>query len=334
MSQLGFDFSQPTESRKPLNAERIITLNCGVGRDSLTMLVLAIEGKLEVAGLGTVTAADLDAVVFSDTGAEWEHTYALLDRVRQLCAEHGIRFVVLEKGDDAQKTDEVASWADIEAKAAKGGYHVRPGIREDFESRATVASLGKGDCTDNHKIQPIRRFINDISLIRFGMNNRRYSNKVRKGEALPHVTLIGIAADETRRLDNGGRGPDYVTEGYPLVDMGITKADEAPHLIRWGLGSVRKSGCVLCPYQPASWYWALSIEDPKTFAAVVAYEAKALARNPRMAATPAKAKGAPLTIPQVVERWRAANPDATVEAVLSKTYEMCVATARAAARAA
>lgn len=305
------------------NADRIITLNCGVGRDSLTMLGLAIEGRLEVEGLGKLSVRDLDCVVFSDTGAEWPHTYALVDRVREMCRKAGVRFLVLAKGE-APKTTPVSGWEDIEAKAAAGGYHVRDGIMEDFQSRATVASLGKGDCTDNHKIQPIRRLMNDISLVRFGRNNRSYSSLARRGEAPQHINLIGIAADETSRLANGeGRTPAYVTERYPLVTMGIAKADEAPILERWGLGFVRKSGCFLCPYQPIGWFWALSVAEPAIYAAVVEYERVALARNPRMAAT-----GAKKPIPEAVAEWRAKNPEATVDAVLDKQYSRCTKEAR------
>jgi hypothetical protein len=317
---------------KPLNSDRIITLNCGVGRDSITMLCLCFEGKLVVEGLGNVRPRDLDAVVFSNTGNEWDHTYALVPTLRKLCADHGVRFVVLEKGDLAKGT-EVSSWADIEAKAELGGYHVRPALMADFQSRATVASLGKGDCTDNHKIQPIRRFLNDISLVRFGCNNRSYSAKVKKGDRKPHVTIIGIAADETSRLHNGGKGPNYVTEAYPLVDLGIEKADEAPILARWGLDHVRKSGCFMCPYQPAGWFWALSVSQPEQYAAVVEYERIALARNPRMAATGFKhRRGVPMTIPELVAKWRAANPAATVDAVLDKQYTRCTKEAKAAQR--
>lgn len=306
----------------PLNAERIITLNCGLGRDSICMLMLCFEGKLWAEGLGNIRPRDLDVVVFSDTGNEWPFTEALIPKIKRLCDEHGVRFLVLNKGD-GERNDEPGSWADIEAQAETGGYHYRPALMDDFQSRATVASLGKGDCTDNHKIQPIRRLINDISVVRFGLNNRQWAHPSRAGENDPHVTLIGIAADETSRLHNGAGGPAYVTEAYPLVDMGIAKPDEVSHLKRWQLNHVRKSGCFMCPYQPADWWWALSVREPELYERAVEYERVALERNPRMAATGFRVKGDPITIPEVVERWRAANPDATVTAVLDKTYSRC-----------
>jgi hypothetical protein len=45
-----------------------------------------------------------------------------------------------------------------------------------------------------------------------------------------------------------------VTEAYPLVDLGVSKADEDTILISHGLNYARKSGCAMCPFQPVSWY--------------------------------------------------------------------------------
>lgn len=317
-------------SRRPYNHDRVINLHCGLGRDSIAMVVLAAEGRLQVDGLGgDVSLNDIDAVVFSDTGCEWMHTYAEVEPVRRFVEEHGGRFIVVAKGD-GDRAAPVERMSDVASKAATGAYHCRPSVMDDFRSRATVASLGKGDCTDNHKIQPMRRLMSDQHHVRCGVkDNAARGRQVRAGECQPSLVLIGIAADETRRIANGGRSPSYVEERYPLVSMRIAKTDEQPILERGGFGRVRKSGCFMCPYQPASWYWALSKADPEQYARVVAYERIALKRNPRMGATGFTRKGKPLPIPEVVMRWRTANPRATVKAVLEKSYEHCPAAARA-----
>ena len=233
----------------PANDDRIITLNCGVGRDSTTMLCLLFEGKLHVEGLGTLGVTDIDCAVFSDTGCEWPHTYALEPKLRRLCGRHGLPFITLAKPACIPNVDDwrcitMDPWTD---KIDEGCYHYRLGVIADYQSRQTVVSLGKGDCTDNHKIQPIRRFLSDLSRERFGKTNRQWSSEVRKGNRLPHLALIGYAADETRRLDNGeGRGPKYHSEAFPLIDMDIDKKGEAEVLKRWRLNSVKKSGCFAC----------------------------------------------------------------------------------------
>ena len=299
--------------RERYNANRVINLHCGMGRDSLTMVCLALEGRLSVDGLGDdVSLSDLDSVLFSDTGREWPHTYDLIESVRQTVEKGGSELVVLRKG---------------------GPFHYRPDILEDFRSRSTVVSLSKGDCTDNHKIQPMRRFMSSQHRLRFGVkDNAARGRQVRAGEADPSLVLIGIAADETARLEGDHKRPSYVDERYPLVYMGITKSDEAAILERHGLNHVRKSGCHMCPYQPAGWWWALRETEPELFEESCQYERTALARNPRMNVSGVRRggkKGRLVLLPELVDRWRELNPAATVDAVLDKQYSRCRAEARA-----
>lgn len=327
-----------SSARAPSN--RLIVLNCGLGRDSMTMLALASEGRLEVDGVGPIGLSDLDAVVFSDTGAEWDHTYALIPAVQEILSGSGVPFIVLRKprqldavgkqanGRNAPRTDTwaVDSMADVISKAAAGGYHYRLAIKDDYGSRLTVVGF-KGDCTAHHKIGPMRRLLNDLSFLRFGLKtaNGDYGRAVDAGTHAPHLALVGLAADEAKRIARAltleGTGPKYVREVYPLATMGISKSAEAQVLARHDLAHVRKSGCDMCKYQPPSWYWALSVSRPERFAAIVAYEAAALARNPRMAITGAKrTDGTPMPITEVVALWRSVHPRATVASVLDKEY--------------
>ena len=327
MNQLGiFDAA-------PLNARRVVTLNLGLGRDSFAMLCLLAERSLWVDGRA-IGPGDVDCVVFSDTGREWDHSHALIPKARAMCAAMGVRFLILAKGGDGEKLAAPSSWSDIEARADAGLYHARPDIVTDLNSRKTVVSLGKGDCTDVHKIRPIRKLINDISRLRFGLNNIQWPSAIRRGERVRHITIIGIAADESSRADKSiameesGRAPKFVTESYPLISMGIAKADEGKILARFGLEAVRKSGCYMCPYQPLSAYWALSIVNPEAWADVQRYEAESIAANPNISINGTKLKGIVLTIGEQVDRWRASNPDATVDAVLNKSYSRCDKAAR------
>ena len=146
---------------------------------------------------------------------------------------------------------------------------------------------------------------------------------MRKGLRERHRVLIGIAADESSRAINTGR-PSYEWAVYPLVEMGINKADEGAILQRHGFDGVfdlpvYKSGCYLCPYQPAGWYALLQEKHPDLFAKVEEYEAAALALNPKMHII----RGMPIR--EAVTRWRARHPHATHEAILRKSYDRCIA---------
>lgn len=313
------------------NADHLVTINVGMGRDSIAMLCLLIEGTLYTGG-GFIGPGDVDAAIFADPGAEWQHTYAEVPRVRRLCEQAGIRFLVLEKppaevwranlrerGDrDDPAWVRAGEGMTIEARAASGAYHRRLPIVDEYRRFAKIAVTVNASCTDNHKVGPIRRAMNDLCLERFGVGTRAWSVACRMGIRPRHEVLIGIAADEASRAIDTGR-PSYEQVRYPLVEMGITKDDEAAVLRRHGFEHVRKSGCVMCPYQGLGWFWALRETDPDRWAEVVAYEAAALAENPKMWVS-SRSK---MALADAVDRWRLANPQATVDAVLDKAYSRC-----------
>lgn len=311
---------------------RLTILRCGLGRDSLAMLCLLFEHRLVVDG-ETLTPADVDAVVFTDTGAEWPATYALIPRVRAMCAARGLRFIAQMKpsreqwepflearvvGQRGGQPWRLNATGTVEEKAARGYYHLRAPIMADYGSKGTIVALSDPSCTANHKIEPNRAMLDDLCREKFGLGNREWSRLVKRGERLPHRMLIGIAADEASRAVDGD-GPLYEESRYPLVEMGVGKPDEASILRRFFLDGATKSGCTMCKFAPLSWYWALSEEEPEQFEAVCAYEKKALARNEKLLIFPRS--GVPLAA--AVARWRSENPDATVEAVMSKDYKRC-----------
>lgn len=313
--------------------ERLTILRRGLGRDSIAMLCLLFDRGWIAAGGEPVHAKDVDAVVFTDTGAEWPSTYALISRIRAMCAARGIRFVAQMKPPEEQwKTHlerrtvgqrggqpwRLDASGTIEEKAARGYYHLRAPIMADYSSKGTIVAFSDASCTANHKIAPNRALIDDLSVERFGLNNRQWSALVAAGRRLPHRVLLGIAADEADRAISGS-GPLYEENLYPLVEMGICKSDEAAILRRFFLDGVQKSGCVMCKFAPLSWYWALSEMEPEQFEAVGAYEARALEHNPRLLIFPKRG----LPVREAVRQWRIENPDATIDAVLAKDYKRC-----------
>lgn len=304
----------------------LTTLNAGMGRDSTAMLCLLAEGLLIVDG-APIRPEDIDAVIFSDTGAEWPTTYAALPAVQALCDSMGVRFLHLrkpaeevwrahprEKGDRSDPAWVLAGFGlSIEAKAKQGAYHRRIPILEEFSRFSKIAATVNASCTDNHKVQVIRRVMNDLCLEKLGLDCQAWGRLCRKGLAQRHRVLIGIAADEAARALDTGR-PFYERACYPLLEMAIGKAEEVPILDRHGLNWLHKSGCYMCPYQPVGWYWVLSVRHPDLFARVVAYEAAALAVNPKMFVV----AGKPLEL--AVHDWRRRNPRATEDDVLAKAY--------------
>ncbi len=326
----------------------LVILNMGLGRDLLAMLCLLVTTGLMVRGR-LLRPSDVDAVVFADTGAEWRHTYDLIPEVTRICAEHGLRFVILQKPGRAEADRWVAEQGELRdaarsrgekyraprvpwayrgegwaERAAAGGYHLRPAIADDFGGKRTIATRTDASCTHNHKILPIRRFMEDLARELFGewATNRAWGRQVKAGAREPHLNLIGYAADERGRLEHGAEtgcfDTSYSDEAYPLIEMGIAKADEEPILRRCDLQRALKSGCWLCPHQPLGWFWVLRETDPTTWGQVVEYERRAIERaGLKLCITGRR------PIADQVDRWRELNPRATVASVLAKTYNKC-----------
>ena len=333
-------------------------LSLGLGRDSMTMLLLALEGKLVVDGT-PLGIGDIDAVAFADPGHEWPHTYALIPKVEELARRHGFRFLVLRKppaeGPHGWKRFQAERqpgarglWKDrpwvaatppdatIEEKASRGYYHMRAPVVEDYLRLCRITLPNKPACTINHKITPInRRLIDDLVAEKWGLGHFDYKTEMWEGKRKPNLAMIGIAADEKKRLRGADarayEGIDIVESRFPLAEAGITKADEQPVLERWGFGDVRKSGCVGCHYQGADWFWALSKLNPEGFRQLVEYEAASVAKDKRDGRRPVYlGRDYPGTglygqspLRERVRRWRKDNPRITADQVLDSDVKRC-----------
>jgi hypothetical protein len=333
-------------------------LSLGLGRDSMTMLLLALEGGLMVDG-ESLGIGDIDAVAFSDPGHEWPHTYALIPQVQKLADKYGFRFLVLRKppaegphgwkrflasrkpGDRGLWQDRpwvAASPADatIEDKAASGYYHMRAPVVEDYMRLCRITLPNAPACTINQKIVPInRRLVDDLVGERWGVGHFDYKLDMWEGRRKPNLVMIGIAADEKGRLrgpeSRAYQGIDIVESRFPLAEAGIAKRDEQPILERWGFGHVRKSGCIGCHYQGADWFWALTQLNKAGFAQLEEAEAASVAKDIRDGrkpqylgrAYPGTGLFASSPLRDRVRAWRRDNPQVTADQVLERDIDRC-----------
>lgn len=363
-----------------LNANRLVILRMGLGRDSMTMLVLLAQGELVVEGKKR-GPDEVDAVVFTDPGHEWPFTYDLIPRVQAFCAKYTIRFLWQKKPpadgpggwiawlrhqnalrargstqfgtppwrrdsalDRAQaRVDEAQARVDgarprsperkaanealeeaklalrtavpasyrIEDRCARGYYHARIPLFDDYMAKDAWIAKDDSSCTIIHKITPNREMLADLQEERFGRliplpDTARRGYWQRQAEAWnppgafapsewrPHLMLIGYAADEEGRLtavkDDGESFAGFESEAYPLMAMKIPKTGEQAFLgslegvdarMRFrpgGFSDVWKSGCVSCIHQDVAQWWMASQLVPDQFEARVEHERGVVAR--------------------------------------------------------
>ncbi|MEI6046144.1 MAG: hypothetical protein WCS37_17470 [Chloroflexota bacterium] len=144
------------------------------------------------------------------------------------------------------------------------------------QRKAGIPTRKFRSCTDGAKVAPFRRFVNHQKDLRFGK---------WKNYGYRHTVLIGIAADEAERADNSiSLIPDsakYLEHRFPLIEAGITKS-ACVEILKAENIPAYKSGCYLCPFQPISKFWAVSVLYPELHAKSVAMENLAAARNPKL----------------------------------------------------
>jgi hypothetical protein len=331
---------KPQRALSPFRKDRLVVLRLGLGRDSMTMLALLAQGKLRAEGR-LIGPDDVDAVVFTDVGHEWPFTYGLIPRVRAFCERYGIRFIVQERppkeGPDGwlawmrhqvKKREEAKRegkqrarfgeppWrqnppATVEGRAKSGYYNRRIPLFYDYASKDAWITHDDASCTIIHKIEPNREMLLDLARER-GLPDV---------PARPHLMLIGYAADEhsriklAARIEKMGGKAMFDTEVYPLVEMGIKKADEQEILeeeigvspdgrfVHGGFSDVKKSGCRMCKEQDRAQFYMLMKVDPELFEDVEANERRAVARTgPWMA-----------VFPRGLSKFRRGQPNPEVE---------------------
>ncbi len=159
----------------------------------------------------------VDVAIHSDTEHERATTYAFAAEWTPWLEERGVRVVTVK--------NEGRGGTDVSVTGGKGGKIVIPAF--------TVDELGnKGSirrqCTGHWKINPLRRWL----------------QANRNGE--PVELWLGISTDEWQRAKDAD--VQYITHKFPLLDMGMSRADCLDWLKAHGLPSPGKSSCVFCPF--------------------------------------------------------------------------------------
>ena len=171
-----------TSYQEPLlHPSELTVLSFGGGQDSSSLLYML---ALDPAFRARYAPRNL-LVIMSDTGNEHPATLEHVTFIKGFCKLHDIEFVYLT-ADMGYHSD---SWQSL-----KGFYHLKGTIG----SRAYVKS-----CTDQLKLQPIYRYINDYLSEKYGFtrsskNKKAFGEFVEKFESKISM-LIGIAAGEETR---------------------------------------------------------------------------------------------------------------------------------------
>jgi len=179
--------------------------------------------------------------IFTDTGVEHPEMYARLDDVEnRLRKIHGESFNIIRiKAENADGTG-IDNLTDY---ILHYGYFPSPRARF---------------CTRAFKIEPMNKFL------------------ANSGDC---ELMVGLNADEQDKRDgNLGTAPN-ITISYPLIDLGITRAQALAALKEYELEPrlpvyMRRGGCVYCPFKSKKEYIAMAHLAPSQLESVAVLEEK------------------------------------------------------------
>lgn len=218
-------------------------ISYGGGVQSTAMLVLAAQGKLGV---------DVDAAVFANTGDDSEHP-ATLDFIRDYARPFAeaagipIHQVQYTRRDGSQWT--------LKQRIATPTKNGRTAdIIPFYTPEGMPFSRG---CTADFKIRPIGKWLK--------ANGASADN--------PATVCIGISTDEIIRVKNK-RESEYERPIYPLIDLGLSRAQCQAVIAQSGLPVPPKSSCYFCPFHKPQMWAEMRRDEPELFEASAQMEAE------------------------------------------------------------
>lgn len=212
--------------------QQLTVLSYGAGQDSTAILVRIIHDdvfrkKYVVGQL---------IVVFADTKNEHAHTYSYVSYIKALCKFHKIFFFSLDPMQYA-----TGKW--------------KEGFLGFYEQNKAVGSKAfPKTCTDNLKIRPIYKFLEEFihkcfKTKTYGKKKAFYEYFYKYGQIR---VLIGIAMGEEKRASDEPTGMKWfdkcIEKVYPLIEQNMDR--EACQYVIKSEGYIMPmpSNCVLCPF--------------------------------------------------------------------------------------
>lgn len=214
-----------------MTSAHLTMLSYGIGQDSWTILAkLALDREFRQR-----YAPGRLIVVASDTGNEHPDTYAHNECSKRFCESHGIEYVHITR---------------------EMGFHSHgwQTLQFYFREKSNIASKAyPKTCTDNLKIKPIYKFLENYIERVFGFKAGRKKGIKEFAEANGKIrVLIGIAKGEEGRVGKSDPHPwmaKSLEKVYPLIDIGYGRAECQQWLKENQLPVPPPSNCIFCPFK-------------------------------------------------------------------------------------
>lgn len=244
--------------------KEIHIFSSGGGVQSTACLVLSAQGVI-----------DYPVHVFSNVGdrAESPQTVAYVrDVLKPYAVANGIEWIEVAKQDRAGNAIDLLDKLESSAKSVPIPVRM-----------AGSGAPGNRSCTIDWKIQPVAKYLKALipkNVTRvIQKETRSILNKQEKYNAqceryielFPISLGKGISTDEANRAKSFTGFAHYQAK-YPLIELGLSRADCEQIIKKAGLPPAPKSSCWFCPYKTKNKWQELRQNNPALFAQAVTLE--------------------------------------------------------------
>ena len=222
----------------------LTVLSLGGGVQSSVMALMANEGAFDRLP---------DCAIFADTHWEPPRVY---EHVQWLRDQLSFPLHVVDNGRSLRE--------DVKVLTNHSGSRNYVDIPVYLKGRGGEGDgIGRRQCTDNHKVKPIRRRIREM----LGLRPR---------QSVPAGTTVelwlGISIDEAVRM----RTPHdrWMANRYPLIEAGMSRRDCADWWAARYDRPLERSACVACPFQSRQRWVETKRRWPDLFAEALEIDAR------------------------------------------------------------
>lgn len=235
-------------------------LSFGAGMQSTALALMSCENAIRKSSYPYPLVPIYDAVIFCDLGFEPPWVKRQLDFTRRSCESTGIFFKVLNtplyqdfmENFGERRTISIPWWT----------------LKEDGHK-----SKMPRNCTIDYKVNEITKYV------RWELLGYKKHQRLKQEDIKAHEMHMGFSAEEARRChENPHR---LFTNKFPLVDMGMTRADSYRYILEnWGLDT-KASACAFCPFHKNYFFRHLKLYYPEEYEKLVGLDNLLRDKNPK-----------------------------------------------------
>lgn len=238
-------------------------LSCGAGMQSTALALMSCENAQAVKkGLPPPhpKVPVYDLVVFCDLGLEPPWVAKQVEFIRKACEQAYIPFKVL---DSPLYTDFLRNFGERRTVSIPWWT-----LRDDGHE-----SVMPRNCTIDYKIEMISKFF------RWEVLGYRKYQRLRDEDKKAHEMHMGFSVEEMKRCKES-TNPMFINK-FPLVEMGLTRADNYAYIRDvWGL-ETKASACTFCPFHQNYFFKYLRETFPGDYQKLVGVDELLRDKNPK-----------------------------------------------------